>query len=375
MTKVVVAGAAGGIGQPLSLLLKLSPYVTELALYDVVNTPGVAADLSHISTAAAVTGHLPKKSAAEDPTSEDGLKQALTGAGLVIVPAGVPRKPGMTRDDLFNVNAGIVRTIADGVARHAPTAFLLIISNPVNSTVPVAAGVLRQHGVFDARRVFGVTTLDVVRAATFTSSVLSRVGGQATRPDDVAVPVVGGHSGETIVPLLSQATMRGARVSGPGAQALAPGTPELAALVKRIQFGGDEVVKAKNGGGSATLSMAYAGYTFAEAVLRAAAVPQTPTAAAPITAETYVYIGPGSQVAGAAQVRAALGSGDAALDYFSVPVVLGPAGATQVLDPTLLTRVSDYERELLQVAVKGLAGNITKGLEFVEKNPVNFSKL
>jgi malate dehydrogenase len=370
MTKVVVAGAAGGIGQPLSLLLKLSPYVTELALYDVVNTPGVAADLSHISTAAAVTGHLPKKSAADDPASEDGLKEALTGAGLVIVPAGVPRKPGMTRDDLFNVNAGIVRTIADGVARHAPTAFLLIISNPVNSTVPVAVGVLRQHGVFDARRVFGVTTLDVVRAATFTSSVLSRAG-EATRPDDVAVPVVGGHSGETIVPLLSQATVRGARVSGPGARVLAPGTPELAALVKRIQFGGDEVVQAKNGGGSATLSMAYAGYTFAEAVLRAAAVPQSPNpAAAAITAETYVYIGPGSQVAGAAEVRAALG-----LDYFSVPVALGPAGATRVLDPALLTRVSDYERGLLQVAAKGLANNIRKGLEFVEKNPVNFSKL
>lgn len=374
MTKVVVAGAAGGIGQPLSLLLKLSPYVTELALYDVVNTPGVAADLSHISTAAAVTGHLPKKSAADEPTSEDGLKEALTGAGLVIVPAGVPRKPGMTRDDLFNVNAGIVRTIADGVARHAPTAFLLIISNPVNSTVPVAAEVLRQYGVFDARRVFGVTTLDVVRAATFTSTVLSRAG-EAARPDDVAVPVVGGHSGETIVPLLSQATVRGARVSGAGAKALAPGTPELAVLVKRIQFGGDEVVQAKNGGGSATLSMAYAGYKFAEAVLRAAAVPQTASADAPITAETYVYIGPGSQVAGAAEVRAALSSGEAPLDYFSVPVALGPAGASHVLDPALLTRVSDYERRLLQVAAKGLAANIRKGLEFAAKNPVNFSKL
>lgn len=362
MTKVVVAGAAGGIGQPLSLLLKLSPFVTELALYDIVNTPGVAADLSHISTAATVTAHLPKTSAVETTASEDGLKKALTGAGLVIIPAGVPRKPGMTRDDLFNVNAGIVRAIADGVARHAPTAFLLIISNPVNSTVPVAAGVLRQYGVFDARRVLGVTTLDVVRASTFTSSVLA----QSTRPEDVVVPIVGGHSGETIVPLLSQATVRGMPLP-----VISPS--EHTKLVKRIQFGGDEVVQAKNGGGSATLSMAYAGYTFAEAVLRALA---TADATVSITAPTYVYIGPGSQVTGAEQVRAALASsGGADVDYFAVPVVLTGAGAARVHDPALLDNLSDYESGLIKIAVQGLVGNIRKGDEFNEKNPVSFSKL
>ncbi|KAF5092956.1 hypothetical protein D0Z03_002618 [Geotrichum reessii] len=365
MTKVVVAGAAGGIGQPLSLLLKLSPYVTELALYDIVNTPGVATDLSHIPTAATVTAHLPKTSAVETTTaSEDGLKAALTGARLVIIPAGVPRKPGMTRDDLFNVNAGIVRAIADGVARYAPTAFLLIISNPVNSTVPVAAGVLRQYGVFDARRVLGVTTLDVVRASTFTSGVLA----QSTRPEDVVVPIVGGHSGETIVPLLSQATVRGMPLP-------AISSSERAKLVKRIQFGGDEVVQAKNGGGSATLSMAYAGYTFAEAVLRAMTTTDAGTTMS-ITAPTYVYIGPGSQVAGAEQVRAALArSGSADVEYFAVPVVLTGAGAARVHDPALLDKVSDYERGLVKIAVQGLVGNIRKGDEFNEKNPVSFSKL
>jgi malate/lactate dehydrogenase len=94
MVKAVVIGAAGGIGQPLSLLLKLNPAVTELALYDVVNSPGVAVDLSHIPTPAKVAGYLPP---------DDGLEKALTGAHVVVIPAGVPRKPGMTRDDLFKV--------------------------------------------------------------------------------------------------------------------------------------------------------------------------------------------------------------------------------------------------------------------------------
>ena len=104
--KVAVLGAAGGIGQPLSLLLKTScPHVTELACYDIVGTPGVAADLSHIPTASTVTGHLPAPGT-WPPSHDTGLEAALTGASVVVIPAGVPRKPGMTRDDLFNTNAG-----------------------------------------------------------------------------------------------------------------------------------------------------------------------------------------------------------------------------------------------------------------------------
>jgi lactate/malate dehydrogenase, NAD binding domain len=102
--KVAVLGAAGGIGQPLSLLLKLSPNVSELSCYDIVGTPGVAADLSHIPTASTVTGHLPA-AGSWPPTTNTGLQAALTGASIVVIPAGVPRKPGMTRDDLFNTNA------------------------------------------------------------------------------------------------------------------------------------------------------------------------------------------------------------------------------------------------------------------------------
>ena len=71
-------GASGGIGQPLSLLLKMHPLVTQLSLYDVVNTPGVAADLSHVDTPTTVTAH----------TKDAELAAALTGSDLVLIPAG-----------------------------------------------------------------------------------------------------------------------------------------------------------------------------------------------------------------------------------------------------------------------------------------------
>jgi malate dehydrogenase len=88
--KVAVIGAAGGIGQPLSLLLKQHPLITKLSLFDVSpNIHGVVADLSHCDTPAQVSG------------SQESLADALKGADVVVMPAGVPRKPGQTRDDLF----------------------------------------------------------------------------------------------------------------------------------------------------------------------------------------------------------------------------------------------------------------------------------
>ena len=158
----------------------------------------------------------------------------------------------MTRDDLFNTNASIVRDLATAVARVAPKAHILVISNPVNSTVPIVSAVLEKAGVYDPAHVFGVTTLDVVRAARF----LGEVTG--AHPDECKVTVVGGHSGPTIVPLLSQ-TAHGKGVKG----------EQYEKLVYRIQFGGDEVVKAKDGAGSATLSMAYAGAKFTDSLLKA----------------------------------------------------------------------------------------------------------
>merc|ERR1712151_193687 len=224
-----------------SLLMKLNPRVTALTCFDVAPiTPGVAADLSHICTGAQCTGFV-----------GDELKKALDGCEVVVIPAGVPRKPGMTRDDLFNINAGIVKNLVGGVAEACPKACILVISNPVNSTVPIAAEVLKQKGVYDPRRLFGVTTLDVCRARTFVSEA------KGLDPVKTKVPVIGGHAGTPIVPLLSQTEPA---VSGFS-------DAERDALTHRIMFGGDEVVKAKAGGGSATLSMAYTGAQFADRVM------------------------------------------------------------------------------------------------------------
>merc|ERR1712169_145796 len=91
-------------------------------LFDVVNTPGVAADLSHISSVATVGGFVAAKGdfKGEKQETEDAKKEALTGADIVIIPAGVPRKPGMTRDDLFKTNAGIVKDLIVACTKYCP---------------------------------------------------------------------------------------------------------------------------------------------------------------------------------------------------------------------------------------------------------------
>lgn len=149
----------------------------------------------------------------------------------------------MTRDDLFNTNAGIVRDLAKAAAQAAPKALIGIITNPVNSAVPIACEVLKkvnacdktffdplnhrrllQAGKLDPKRVFGISTLDIVRANTFIAEA------KGLNPKDVNVPVIGGHSGVTIIPLISRATPS---VSFPQDQ--------LKALTTRIQEAGTEV--------------------------------------------------------------------------------------------------------------------------------------
>ncbi|KAI0008076.1 malate dehydrogenase-like protein [Xylariaceae sp. FL0662B] len=316
LSKVTVLGAAGGIGQPLSLLLKLNPRVTELSLYDIRGGPGVAADISHINTKSVVKGY--------DPTPT-GLANSLKGSDVVLIPAGVPRKPGMTRDDLFNTNASIVRDLAKACAESCPEANILVISNPVNSTVPIVSEVYKGRGVYNPKRLFGVTTLDVVRASRFVSEL------KGTDPKNENITVVGGHSGVTIVPLFSQS-----------------GHPDLSSneeLVKRVQFGGDEVVKAKDGAGSATLSMAMAGARMAESLIRAAQGEKG--VIEPTFVDSPLYK-------------------DQGIDFFSSRVELGPNGVEKILP---VGEVDAIERKLLETALGDLKKNIQKGVAFVAANP------
>lgn len=311
--KVAILGAAGGIGQPLAMLMKMNPLVSLLHLYDVVNAPGVTADISHMDTSAVVRGFL----------GQQQLEDALIGMDLVIIPAGVPRKPGMTRDDLFNINAGIVKTLCEAIAKCCPKAIVNIISNPVNSTVPIAAEVFKKAGVFDPKRVLGVTMLDVVRANTFVAEIMG------LDPREVDVPVVGGHAGVTILPLLSQV-----KPSCSFTQ------KEIDYLTDRIQNGGTEVVEAKAGAGSATLSMAYAAVKFADACLLAL------RGDAAIVHCAYV----------ASEVTE--------LPFFASKVRLGRNGVEEIYP---LGPLTEYERAGLEKAKKELAGSIQKGVSFVKK--------
>ena len=308
--KVVVLGAAGGIGQALGLLLKTDlPAGTELALYDIAPvTPGVAADLSHIPSPVSVEGF-----SGEDPSP------ALVNADVVLISAGMARKPGMDRSDLFNINAGIVENLVSSCADNCPKALIGIITNPVNTTVAIAAEVLKKKGVYDPLRLFGVTTLDVIRSSTFVAEIYDR------NPKEISVPVIGGHSGITILPLLSQS---GFEFSD----------EDAAAMTKRIQNAGTEVVEAKAGGGSATLSMGQAAAKFGLSLVRAL------NGEKDVIECTYVE-----------------GSGELAR-FFAQPVLLGMNGVEKILSYGSL---SEFEQATLNDALETLKSDIKIGEEFI----------
>lgn len=310
--KVAVLGAAGGIGQALALLLKTQlPAGSELSLYDIAPvTPGVAVDLSHIPTAVKIKGF-----SGEDAT------QALEGADVVLISAGVARKPGMDRSDLFNVNAGIVRNLMQQVAATCPKALIGIITNPVNTTVAIAAEVLKKAGVYDKNKLFGVTTLDLIRAKTFVAELKGK------QPQDLNVPVVGGHSGVTILPLLSQV------------EGISFTEQEAADLTKRIQNAGTEVVEAKAGAGSATLSMGQAAAQFGLSLVRA------------LQGEDGV-------------VEYAYVEGDGKYArFFSQPLLLGKNG---IAERRPVGTLSAFEQQSLEQMLDTLKKDIALGEDFVK---------
>ncbi|HDW8036412.1 TPA: malate dehydrogenase [Yersinia enterocolitica] len=310
--KVAVLGAAGGIGQALALLLKTQlPSGSDLSLYDIAPvTPGVAVDLSHIPTAVNIKGF-----SGEDATP------ALKGADIVLISAGVARKPGMDRSDLFNVNAGIVRNLVEQIARTCPKALIGIITNPVNTTVAIAAEVLKKAGVYDKNKLFGITTLDTIRSNTFVAELKGK------QPQDIEVPVIGGHSGVTILPLLSQI---------PG---ISFTEQEVIDLTKRIQNAGTEVVEAKAGGGSATLSMGQAAARFGLSLVRA------------LQGESNV-------------VECSYVEGDGKYArFFAQPILLGKDG---VVERKEIGKLSAFEQQALENMLDVLHKDIELGEQFVK---------
>merc|ERR1719329_1348397 len=320
--KVCVIGGAGGIGQPLSMFMALDPNVAELSVVDLnvamVPPAGVATDLSHLEKKSNVTGYVYNV----DEKAVDKLEAALTGCHVVLIPAGMPRKPGQTRDDLFKTNADIAKSLVSACAKFCPDAVLLMIVNPVNSVVPAMCELYKKKGL-DPKKIVGVTTLDIVRSNKF-------VGGETNKnPNFINIPVVGGHAGVTILPLFSQDKTSATIES-----------EKIAALDKRVRDAGTEVVEAKNGKGSATLSMAYAGSRMAKSVL--------------------------AGLMGRKRVECAYVMSDITdLPFFASKVVFGEGGVTKVLG---IGELNEHETTRLAEVKVALQKEIDSGLEYAKNN-------
>jgi malate dehydrogenase len=295
--------------------------VKELSIVDLdisaVPVDGVAADLGHVEGPTKVTSTVLKLG--EDKAIDKG-GDALTGCNVVLVPAGMPRKPGQDRKDLMNVNADIAKGTLEACAKYCPDAVVGLIVNPVNSIVPAMAELYKKAGL-DPLKIVGITTLDCVRSNKFVQEITGE-------PSDV--PVIGGHAGKTILPLLSQDPV----------SAKIPAA-DILALDERIQNAGTEVVQAKAGKGSATLSMAFAAARFMDAVLEGlAGKPQTECG--------YVQ----SSVV-------------PELPYFSSKIVFGEGGVKEVLP---IGDLNEHEKGRLAELIPILKEEIDMGLEYAASN-------
>ncbi|HLK12705.1 MAG TPA: malate dehydrogenase [Candidatus Binatia bacterium] len=174
----------------------------------------------------------------------------LAGADVCIVTAGIARKPGMSRDDLLGINAKIINTVAEGIRRHAPHAFVITVSNPLDAMVTL----MKRVTGFPKQRVVGMAgVLDSSRYRTFLAWELG------VSVASVQAMVLGGH-GDDMVPIRSHTTVNGI----PVASLVKP--ERLDAIEKRVRGAGGEVVALLKTG-SAFYSPAHAAIRMAEAYL------------------------------------------------------------------------------------------------------------
>ncbi len=170
---------------------------------------------------------------------------------VVIITAGIPRKPGMSRDDLLNTNTNIVKAVTEQVVKYSPEAFLIIVSNPLDAMVYVAHKV----SAFPTNRVMGMAgVLDSARFRTFIAMEL----GVSVK--DIQAFVLGGH-GDTMVPLPRYTTVSGIPIPD------LMGQERIDALVERTRKGGGEIVSLLKTG-SAFYAPSAAAVQMAESILK-----------------------------------------------------------------------------------------------------------
>lgn len=175
---------------------------------------------------------------------------ATAGSDVVVITSGLPRKPGMSRDDLIATNAGIVRSVTENIAKYSPNTIIIVVSNPLD--VMTYCSFLTSG--FDSKRVFGMAgILDTARYRAFLAEALN------TSPKDIQAVLMGGH-GDTMVPLPRYTTVAGIPVTE-----MIDGA-KLDAIVERTKKGGGELVNLM--GTSAWYAPGAAAAQMVEAIVR-----------------------------------------------------------------------------------------------------------
>lgn len=221
--KVTVVGA-GFYGSTTAMRLAEYDIFAEVVLTDIVEgkAEGLALDMNQSRP---VEGFETKVTGATTGTDGSGY-EAIAGSDIVVITAGLPRKPGMSRMDLIEVNAGIVRGVAENVAKYAPNAVVIVVSNPLDemtALTQIATG-------FPHKRVMGQAGM--LDTARFTHFVAEKLGKQIA---DVQTLTLGSH-GDTMVPVPSRCTVDGKPLTEFLDDA------EIEELVVRTRNGGAEVV-------------------------------------------------------------------------------------------------------------------------------------
>ncbi len=286
--KIALVGA-GQIGGTLALLAGIKE-LGDIVLFDIAEgmPAGKALDLAQT---APVEGFDANLTGGNDYS-------IIAGADVVIVTAGVPRKPGMSRDDLIGINNGVMITVGEAIKKYAPNAFVIVITNPLD----VMVWVLQQASGLPANKVVGMAgVLDSARFRHFLADEFK------ISVEDVNAYVLGGH-GDTMVPLVRHSTVAGI----PLTEAVKMGwtTQErLDAIVQRTRDGGAEIVK----------------------LLKTGSAFYAPAASAIQMAESYLK-DKKRVLPAAANLNGEYGLKDI---YVGVPVVIGAGGVERIIEYTL----------------------------------------
>jgi malate dehydrogenase len=298
--KIALIGA-GNIGGTLAHLAALKG-LGDIVLFDVVEgvPQGKALDLSQCGP---VEGFDAKIIGSNDYAD-------IAGADVIIVTAGVARKPGMSRDDLLGINLKVMKAVGEGIAAHAPDAFVICITNPLDAMV----WALREFSGLPHQKVVGMAgVLDSARFSHFLAEEFN------VSVKDVNTFVLGGH-GDTMVPVLEYSTVSGIPVA------------DLIAMGFSTQEKIDEIIKRTRGGGGEIVALLKTGSAF-----------YAPATSAIAMAEAYLY-DQKRILPAAAHLTGQYGVDNL---YVGVPVLFGKDGVEKIVE----VKLSDEAKANLQVSV------------------------